>query len=154
MTTTLNRWNPIRELEDLQQNLLTAFRPTGILYPVNGGASGVPAYPSWTPSMDAIETEKGYLISAELPGMKKEDVTVMLEHDVVSVRGERKPAYGEESESPTWHLSERHFGSFERSISIPKDVDPSSLEAELKDGVLFLRFAKKQEARPRLIEVS
>jgi HSP20 family protein len=153
MTTTLNRWNPIRQLEDLQHNLLTAFCPTDRVYPVDGSAD-VQTRASWIPVMDVTENDKGYLITAELPGVRKEDITVMLEHDVVNVRGERKPGYGEEGESPTWHLSERHFGTFERSISLPKDIDSSSLEAELKEGILFLRLAKKEEARPRLIEVS
>lgn len=154
MTTTLNRWNPVRQLEDLQQNLLTAFRPTGMFYPVNGGPTGTSTRPSWAPSMDVIENEKGYLISAELPGMRKEDISVMLEHDVVKVRGERRPAYASEGENATWHVSERSFGNFERNISLPRDVDASSLQAELKDGILSLRLAKKQEALPRLIEVS
>src|SRR6187399_2024043 len=107
MTTTLNRWNPVRQLADLQQNLLTTFRPTAVFYPVNGEASGMQSRPSWAPSMDVIENEKGYLISAELPGMRKEDISVMLEHDVVTVRGERKPAYANEGENATWHVSER-----------------------------------------------
>lgn len=154
MTTTLNRWNPIRQLEDLQQNLLPAFRPTGIFCPGNGETSGVQGRPAWIPAMDVIENAKGYLIAAELPGMRKGNVSVMLEHDVVTVRGERQPTSLEDGENPTWHLSERASGSFERSISLPKDVDTSSLQAELKDGILFLRLAKKQEARPRLIEVN
>jgi HSP20 family protein len=154
MTTTLNRWNPVRPLADLQQNLLTALRPTAVFYPVNGEASGIQNRPSWAPCMDVIENEKGYLISAELPGMRKEDISVMLEQDVVIVRGERKPTYANDGENATWHVSERSFGGFERSISLPKDVDASSLQAELKDGILSLRLMKKQEALPRLIEVN
>lgn len=153
MSTTLNRWNPVRHLEDLQQNLLTALHPSGVFYPLNGDARGMPARTAWKPFMDVIENEKGYLISAELPGMRKDEITVMLENDVVTVRGERKCAHADEGENTTWHLNERSFGAFERSISLPKDVDASSLHAELKDGILTLRLAKKQEALPRLIEV-
>ncbi len=153
MTTTLNRWNPVRHLEDLQQNLLTAFRPAGLFSPMNGGAPGIPVHPSWTPAIDVVEDGSGYVISAELPGMRKEDITVTLARDVVTIHGVRKPFCNSGDQSPTWHINERSFGSFERSIVLPHDVDASSLQAELKEGVLFLRLKKRQEAMPRLIEV-
>lgn len=154
MTTTLNRWHPVRQLEDFRRDLLRTFRPVGVFYPISGGDSDPQAPVSWSPSMDVIENDKGYLISAELPGMRKEDISVMLENDVVTVRGERKAAYGTGDERETWHVSERNFGAFERAIPLPKDVDPCSLQAELKEGILFLHFGKKEEARPRLIDVN
>jgi HSP20 family protein len=155
MTTTLNRWNPFRPLEDLQQNLLTSLRPAGVYYPVNGDLPATPLpRSSWTPAMDVIEHDKGYTICAELPGMRKEDITVIQEQNVLTVRGENKTLRGGENEKQTWHVSERQFGNFERCISLPKDADASSLQAELKDGVLYLRLAKKEEALPRLIEVN
>jgi HSP20 family protein len=126
----------------------------GVFYPVNSSNPGSQASASWTPTMDVIENDKGYLITAELPGVKKEDISVMLENDVVTVRGERKSVLTDEADSHTWHLNERHCGPFGRTISLPKDVDTSSLQAELKEGILFLHLAKKQEARPRLIEVN
>jgi HSP20 family protein len=141
-------------MEDIQRHLLTALRPAGVFYPLNGEAASAQARAAWTPSIDVIENDQGYLISAELPGMQKEDVTVIMEHDVITVRGERKPSYVSDGENPTWHVNERSFGGFERHISLPKDVDSSSLQAELKDGVLSLRVAKRQEALPRLIEVN
>ena len=154
MTTTLNRWNPVRHVEDIQRNLLTALRPAGVFYPLNGEAASTQARPVWTPLIDVIENDQGYCITAELPGMRKEDVTVIMENDVITVRGERKPSYLPDGDNPTWHVSERSFGGFERHISLPKDVDSSSLQAELKDGILSLRVAKRQEALPRVIEVN
>jgi HSP20 family protein len=155
MTTTLNRWNPVRQVVDLQQNLLSTFRPAAVFYPLSDETLGSQSRPSWTPAMDVTENEKGYLISAELPGMRKADITVMLEQDVITVRGERKPTgTSEEGGNTTWHVNERSFGCFDRSISLSKDVDASSLQAELKDGILSLRLTKKQEALPRLVEIS
>src|SRR5687768_14271559 len=87
MNTTLNRWNPLRELEDFQQRVLSAFRPDS-----NGHGNGRDSMMAaeWMPLVDIVEDEKEYLISAELPEVSKEDVKVTMENGMLTIRGERR----------------------------------------------------------------
>lgn len=99
-----------------------------------------------TPRMDIAETEKGYELTADLPGMKDRDVDVSVSNDVLTITGER--TYEQESDERSVHLSERGFGAFKRSFTLPDDVDQDHVQARLKNGVLAIFLPKSEEVTP------
>ena len=99
-----------------------------------------------TPRMDIAETEEGYELTADLPGMQDKDVDISVSNDVLTITGER--SYGQEGDSRSVHLSERGFGTFKRSFSLPDDVDQDHIQARLKNGVLEIRLPKTEEVAP------
>jgi HSP20 family protein len=105
----------------------------------------------WTPTVDISETDGEYLIKAELPEVKKEDVKVTLEDGVLTLTGERRQE--KEEKTTKYHRVERSYGSFVRSFSLPELVDETKVKAEYKDGVLSLHLPKSEKAKPRAIEV-
>ncbi len=146
--TTLTRWNPFREMEELQNRLLSAFN----LAPVRrGDGQESITVAEWAPLVDIIEDDKEYLIKAELPEMRKEDVKVTVENGVLTLSGERK--LEKEEKGKKYHRIERSYGSFVRSFSLPDDADADKVSAEFKDGVLKVHVAKSEAARPKQIEV-
>jgi HSP20 family protein len=105
----------------------------------------------WSPLVDIMEDEKEYLIKAELPDMKKEDVKLTVENDVLTISGERK--YAKEEKGEKYHRIERAYGSFLRSFSLPEDADGSKVSADYKDGMLKVHLPKSERAKPKAIEV-
>ncbi len=94
----------------------------------------------WRPATDVIETDKEIVLKAELPGVKKEDVTVELEGNTLTLRGERKEE--KEEKGKKMHRVERFYGSFMRSFTLPENVDARAIAAEMKDGVLEVHLPK------------
>ena len=148
MTNTLTRWNPLRELEDFQNRILGAFNPTSAR---RGNGQDSLALPEWMPVVDIAEDDKEYLITAELPEVKKEDVKVTVENGVLTITGERK--FEKEENNKKWHRVERSYGSFARTFALPDNGDAAKVNAEFKDGMLKVRIAKSEAARPKQIEV-
>ncbi len=105
-------------------------------------------YFHWHPYADIEETDDGYIVRMDLAGVNKNDIHVSLENNVLTVRGERKREEGQER---TFHFNERFYGKFYRSFVLPSTVDPDSVAAEYKDGVLTINIRKKEEARPKAI---
>ena len=105
----------------------------------------------WSPLVDIVEDEKEYLIKAELPDMKKEDVRLTVENDVLAMSGERK--FEKEEKWKTYHRTERAYGSFVRSFSLPDDADGSKVSADYKNGMLLVHLPKFQRAKPKAIEI-
>jgi HSP20 family protein len=109
-----------------------------------GGAQGRVAL-----AIDLSEDDTRYLLSAELPGVKREDVTVEVEAGVLAIRGEKKRAERDERR----RVVERCYGAFARSFTLPSDADPERVEAAFKDGVLSITIAKREPRRPRAVAV-
>ena len=105
----------------------------------------------WRPLVDLAEDEKEYLIKAELPDVKKEDVKVTVENGVLTITGVRK--FEKEEEGKKYHRIERGYGSFMRSFSLPEDAAGDKINAEFKDGVLKVHLPKSAEAKPKSIDV-
>ena len=105
----------------------------------------------WRPAVDIFEDENSIVLRAELPGMKKEDVKINLENNVLSLRGDRK--FDKEVKKENYHRIERAYGSFCRSFTLPTNVDKSKIEANYKDGVLEVTVPKSEEAKPKEIEI-
>jgi len=105
----------------------------------------------WSPLVDISEDEKEYVIKAEVPEMKKEEIKINVHDDVLAISGERK--YEKEEKGKKYHRVERAYGSFLRSFVLPEDADGSKVNAEYKDGLLKVRLPKTEKAKPKAIEV-
>lgn len=148
-----NRWNPFREMDELQNRLLGLMhRGVGRQGLRNEGESEESiAVSQWAPLVDVSEDEKGYLIKAELPEVKKEAVKVTLENGVLTISGERK--FEQEEKNKRYHRVERAYGTFLRSFTMPDDAEAEEVTAEFRDGVLQVRIAKTERSRPKQIDV-
>ncbi len=104
------------------------------------------------PSVDVEETEDGIRLTAELPGLKTEDIHVTVENGVLSISGE-KTREREEKDENTYHLVERQYGRFQRSFTLPKSADADKVSAKFEDGVLTVVVAKAAEAKPKRIKI-
>jgi HSP20 family protein len=145
---TLTRWEPLREMEDFQNRLSSFFaRP---LRRGNGHEDITLA--DWTPLADITEDDKEYIIKAELPEMKKEDVKVTVENGILTVSGERK--FEREEKKKKYHRIERGYGTFVRSFTLPDDADATKVKAEFKNGLLTVHLPKSEKAKPKQIEVN
>lgn len=133
------RWSPFREFD----NLLQAFdRPVA---PVRRA--------DWLPLVDIRETEHEYQIDVEVPAVAADDLAVSVADGVLTVSGERKSVDSTESSDSRVHRVERRFGRFTRNFQLPEDADHEAISAESKDGVLYLKIAKRASATPKEIEV-
>ena len=105
----------------------------------------------WAPRVDIAETDKEFLIKAEIPDVKKEDVKISVEKGVLTIRGERKKE--KEAKDNKFHRIERFYGAITRSFSLPDNVDENKIEAAFKDGILNLQTPKTEEVKPKAVEV-
>jgi len=111
-----------------------------------------PARPAaWAPAVDVVETAEAIELRADLPGLKASDLDVKVENGLLTVRGERKDEH--ESKTGTHHLFERQYGSFVRSFELPALVDAQAVQARYVDGVLTVTLPKREEAKPKAIQV-
>lgn len=142
----LMRYEPFRELETITNRLNRAL---GMEWNPKALQEGV--FADWAPAIDVQETDGEYLIKADLPDVKKEDVKVTVENGVLAVEGERKME--KEEKGKKFHRIERSYGKFVRRMSVPTDVDQQRLEANFKDGVLNVHMPKSALAKPRTVDV-
>jgi HSP20 family protein len=106
---------------------------------------------TWAPSCDIYETDNEIVVKAELPEVKKENILVSLENNMLTIRGERK--FEEETKKENYHRIERSYGDFVRSFTLPSFADQNKINAEYKDGVLRVTIAKREETKPKQVEV-
>ena len=144
---TLVRWDPFRELEDMSERLNRVFSRPSLR---SSGKENL-TVADWMPTVDISETEGEYLIKAELPEVRKEDVKVTVENGVLTLQGERRQET--EEKGKRFHRVERSYGCFVRSFTLPESVDESSVKAEYKDGVLNLHLPKSEKVKPKAIDV-
>ena len=147
--TTLTRWDPFKELDELQNRLSTLFGRAPVRK--DGGREEAMTLAEWAPLVDIIEEEKEYRIKAELPEVNKSDVKVAVQDDVLTIAGER--TFEKEDTGRKYHRVERAYGSFARSFTLPEDADAAKVSADFKDGVLIVHLPKSEKARPKSIEV-
>lgn len=138
-------WNPFRELDDM----LSRYGRAGgrDLAGAEGGR-----VPQWQPAADIAETDNAYIIKAELPEVRREDVDVSVHDSVITIKGERR--YEKTDDSEQQHRVESFYGQFSRSFSLPADVDQSGITAESKDGVLRVYLPKVEDEQPKTIDVT
>jgi HSP20 family protein len=106
---------------------------------------------AWAPTFDVSETDSEYLVRADLPAVKKEDVSVTIDNDMLTIAGERK--FDKEEKSEKVHRRESFRGMFSRSLSLPENVDANGVRAESKDGVLTVHVPKSKVERTKAIEI-
>ena len=151
--THLVRWDPFREIEHVDRRLDRMMRRAFSGWPRLSldGEGGTKL--EWSPSADISETDKEYLIRAELPAVKKEDMKVTLDAGMITIEGERKQQKEEKSEK--YHQMESFYGSFSRSFALPDNVDVDAIRCEDKDGVLTVHMPKTEarKAEPKRITV-
>ena len=144
----LIRFDPLRELEDLSTRFNRFFGQTS---PLRKAGDDGETFADWAPPLDVQETEEEYLIKADLPSLKKEDVKVSVDNGVLALEGERK--LEKEEKGKKFHRIERSYGKFVRRLAVPTDVDQQKVAAEFKDGVLSVHLPKSPAAKPRAVEV-
>jgi len=140
-----NTWTSLDRLASLRDEMDRLFDFT---WPTRD--SGL--FSGWSPALDVHDEKDSLLVQVELPGMKKEDIQLSLHDGVLTVSGERKPLHIQK-EGETFR-SERFFGKFQRSVTLPARVDGNQVKASYKDGILTIDLPKVEEAKPKQIEVS
>ncbi len=141
----LTRWEPFREMDELLKGFTPLF---GRLPAARMGEAEF----EFLPPADIIEREKEYLIKIDLPDVRKEDVKVLFEDGMLTIKGERKVE--KEVKGEKVHRTERMFGAFERSFALPEDVDAEKIRAESKDGVLLLFLPRTGAPKHRPLEIA
>lgn len=142
----MNRWDPFRELSSIQSELNRLF---GRTYGVEGGEELRAA--AWVPPVDVAETQDRFVIKTELPGLRSDDVEISVENSVLRIRGERR--FYEQKREDDFHRIESRFGAFARSNTLPSSADPEGIQASFDAGLLTIEVPKKEEAKPRKIQV-
>ena len=147
-TRGLTPWSPFRELEEMERRFDEMFGRS-ILPSI---WRRVPAEQmAWAPSIDVFEKDDKFVVKAEVPGMKEDDIHVSVEGDMLTIRGEKKAE--SEVKEEDYYRCERSYGSFLRSVALPSTVDTSKIEADYEDGVLEVTLSKKPEVKPKKVAV-
>jgi len=107
---------------------------------------------TWSPAVDIFETESEIVVKAEVPGMERKDITLNLENNVLTLKGERR--FLKEAKEENYHRIERSYGGFSRAFSIPATVDEEKIRADYQDGVLKIVLPKKEQLRPKQIKIA
>ena len=145
---TIVRWEPLRELGSLQNEMNRLFNTVfDTPAPGNGGTLR-----RWMPAMDLVESGDHFVLRADLPGMSEEDIKIEFEDGTLTVSGERKAEHEEREEG--YYRVERAFGTFSRSLTLPKGIDADAVSAQFDRGVLEIRIPKPEERKPRRIEIA
>ena len=147
---TLTRWNPFREMEEIMDRFSRGWGRLPAL-PKREGGQEIMTLADWTPTVDIEESETEYIIKAELPEVRKEDVKVAVNQGVLTIQGERKME--REAKNKKYHRVERAYGSFARSFTLPDDVQEDKVKARHGDGMLYLHLAKSETAKPKAVEI-
>lgn len=147
--TTLMRWTP--ESEFLRNRVGRLFDQTfnEFLSPLT--STEEMRGRGWFPAVDIRETDDSLTVFCEIPGLKKEDVSITLENNVLTISGERK--FEKETKEQSYHRMERSYGKFSRSFSLPSNLETSKVDASVQDGVLRISLPKVEAAKPRRIAI-
>lgn len=144
----LVRWEPVRELASLQNEMNRLF---GTFFDTGQTTSGASTAQRWVPAMDLVETEDAFVLRADLPGLDAGDVNIEVEDRVLTVSGERKVQHEDKREG--YYRIERGFGTFQRSLTLPEGVDADQVAANFDKGVLEIRIPKPEQRKPRRVQI-
>jgi HSP20 family protein len=143
------RWRPLRDMVSIQDEMNKLFddffgrTPTRWFQPEEG---------LWTPNVDVSETKDDIVFTAEIPGLKKEDIKLSVQDNVFTLSGEKKEE--KEEKDANYHRLERSYGSFCRSFTFPTPVQPDKVKASYKDGILRITLPKTEEVKPKEIPIN
>ena len=143
----ITRWEPFKDADEMLRRIgaLDVVRWPRLF------ATAGDKVAEWSPAADISETEQEYLVKAELPGVKREDVKVTQDDGVLTIEGERKYEMSEKADKT--HRTERFFGSFTRSFALPDNADVKNIRAETKDGVLNVHIPKLKVDKPKPVQI-
>ena len=144
----LVRWNPGKELFNWH-NQMNRFFDDFFSSPLSGGENV--SMRDWLPVVDIYDNDDTIVIKAELPGVDKKDIKVDVNGRILTLKGERST--DNEMQEGDYYRKERSFGKFERSFTLPADIDPDKIKADFKDGVLKLNIPKPEAHKPKQISV-
>ncbi len=142
------RWDPFRDLITIQDRMNKLFEQT---LARTRGADETVTPAAWSPSVDIYETADAIVLTAELPGLQKEDIEIQLQDSTLTLKGERK--FEREVKDENYLRIERSYGAFQRSFSLPTVVQQDEIKAVFKDGVLEVTMPKAEEAKPKQVKV-
>ena len=143
----ITRWDPFRDLSLLQDRMNRLFDDAG-----RGWRPEEPsATTTWSPAVDIFETENEIMVQAELPGVDRKDLTLNLENNVLTLKGERR--FEKETKQENYDRIERSYGAFSRAFSIPAIVDEEKIRADYKEGILKIALPKKEQVKPKQIKI-
>ena len=143
----LVRWNPLGEMETLQGEIDRLF-DEAVGRPHRRGETRAA---NWVPTVDIHEDQEGINISVDLPGLTQKDVKVNIDNNILTLSGERKLEH--EDKKDNYHRIERYYGNFSRSFPLPNTVNMDKVEAHMQNGVLKVLLPKREEVKPKQIEV-
>jgi HSP20 family protein len=144
----LVRWEPVRELNSLQNEMNRLF---STFFDTPTGGNGTASARRWIPPMDLVETDDSYVLTADLPGLGQDDISLEFEGDVLTLSGERRSGHEERKEG--YYRLERAAGSFSRSLTLPEGVDPDAVTATFDKGVLEVRIPKPEQRKPKKVAI-
>jgi HSP20 family protein len=148
----LVRWEPVRELSSLQNEMNRMFNAFFDAPSSSGGGNGgAGTVRRWLPAMDLVETDEHFVLRADLPGLSQEDVEIELEDNVLTISGERKAEHEEKGEG--FYRMERSFGRFRRALTLPEGIDADAITAGFDKGVLEVRIPKPEVRKPRKVAI-
>jgi HSP20 family protein len=150
MIMAIMRWEPFRDLLSLQERMNRLFEESA-----RGAGRGHEedwTMGAWAPAVDIYESGSDVVLKAELPGLDLKDVDIRIENNVLTLKGERKT--DNEVKRESYHRVERSYGAFTRSFTLPSTVDTNAVKADYKDGVLRIVLPKREEAKPKQIQVN
>jgi HSP20 family protein len=146
MSSIITRWDPFRELAQLQNRVNRVFQEANAVHDEGLTTS------SFVPPVDIYETEQNIVLKVEVPGVEQKDLDIRIENNTITIRGERN--FEKEVKEENFHRVERRYGSFQRSFSLPNTVNTENVTADYANGLLKVTLAKRAEAKPKQIKVN
>lgn len=144
----LVRWEPVRELNTLQNEMNRLFGTFFDTPTTTGGNGGVRR---WIPAMDLVETDEHFILRADLPGVSEDDVNIEFEDNVLTISGERKVEHEDKREG--FYRIERATGAFSRALTLPEGIDVDAVKAKFDKGVLEIQIPKPEARKPRRVAI-
>jgi len=141
---SLIRWNPYQNLVSLPAEINRFFNDFGV--------DAWDTDTVWSPAVDITETEDGFEVKAEIPGMNKDEIKINYEDDMLTLSGERNQE--KEEKNKNFHRIERRYGKFQRSFCLPNHIKADAIKANYKNGVLTVNIPKSEDAKPKEIAIS
>ena len=146
---TIVRWAPLRNVATLQDRINRIFNEA---FADSKDFEDEVSMSAWRPVVDIFDTNNAIVIKAELPGIKKDDVSVDVKDNVLTIKGER--SFSKEIKEENYYRKERSFGKFQRSFTLPEAIEPAGIKANFKNGVLEIEVPKAEEKKPKQISIN
>jgi len=148
---TLTRWEPINDITNLSQRMDRVFEEL-MGRSLRRLADEDRLRGSWSPAVNILEKKDAIVITADLPGLKAEEVEITVDNGVLTIRGERR--LEEAADGETYHRVERVYGMFERTFTLPNSVDVNRIDAKFRNGEMVITLPKREESKPRAVKVA